>query len=66
MTFQDFFDMVKGIDEYDVYNPNSSHIDEYDFFYPPHFPGNYRGAQIKEVYMKTVDDSWVIAVVYLK
>lgn len=66
MEFTKFFEMVKGIDEYDVYNPDLLHIDEYDFFYPPHFPDKYIGTQIKEVFVKTVGDGWVIAVVYLK
>lgn len=66
MEFTKFFEMVKGIDEYDVYNPDLLHIDDYDFFYPPHFPDKYIGTQIKEVFVKTVGDGWVIAVVYLK
>lgn len=65
MEFIDFFNMVKGVDEYNVYRPKLS-TDDFDAFYPPHFPDKYHGSQIDEVYMKTVDDCWVIAVVYLK
>ena len=65
MEFKDFFDIVKGVDEYNVYRPNLD-TDDFDAFYPPHFPGKYLGSQIDEVYIKTVDDCWVIAMVYLK
>jgi hypothetical protein len=65
MEFKDFFDMVKGVDEYNVYRPKLG-TDDFDAFYPPYFPDKYIGSQIDEVFMKTVDDCWVIAVVYLK
>lgn len=65
MEFTKFFDMVKGIDEYEVHS-DLLHIDEYDFFYPPHFPDKYINTQIKEVYLKGVNTGWVMAVVYLK
>jgi hypothetical protein len=61
MEFKDFFDMVKGVDEYNVYRPN-----DFDAFYPPHFPDKYHGSQIDEVFMQSTNDDWVIAVVYLK
>ena len=66
MEFTKFFDMVKGIGEYEVHDSDSLNIDDYDFFYPPHFPDKYIGTQIKEVFLKTVGNGWVIAVVYLK
>lgn len=65
MEFTKFFEMVKGIGEYEVHS-DLLHKDDYDFFYPPYFPDKYIGTQIKEVSLRSVNNGWVIAVVYLK
>ena len=65
MEFKDFFDMVKGVDEYNIYRPKLG-AGNFDSFYPPYFPDKYIGSQIDEVFMQSTNDDWVIAVVYLK